>query len=60
MKKLFIAFTILYSLVMNAQNLPKQPDFAFPKKVKAEAIADYKKAMLDNDGDRIVNSLVAY
>ncbi|MCM1093189.1 MAG: MG2 domain-containing protein [Lachnospiraceae bacterium] len=61
MKKLFIAFTIiLYSLIMNAQSLPKQPDFAFPKKVKSEAIADYHKALQENDGDRIINSLVAY
>lgn len=45
---------------MTAQNLPLNPDFAFPKKVKSEALAEYKKAIAAKDGDRIVNSLVAY
>lgn len=60
MKKLFLLLSILYSLTMTAQNLPLNPDFAYPKKVKSDALADYKKALATRDGDRIVNSLVAY
>lgn len=60
MNRLLIAFTIFYSFIMHAQSLPKQPDFAFPQKVKNEALADYEKAIKENDGDKIINSLVAY
>lgn len=59
MKKLILAFTILYSFIMTAQTHLQQPDFAFPKKVISEALSEYDKAVKVNDGDKIINSLVA-
>lgn len=61
MKRTLFTITIFLSfLLMNAQNNPGQPDFAFPKKVSSTALTEYDNAINNKDYDNIVSSLVAY
>lgn len=59
MRYLLTLFSFLtIHLCMNADALPKAPDFAYPQTVAKEAKSDLKKAQKDGDAHAALNALI--
>ncbi len=53
-------FLVSVTFFMTAQNKITEPDFAFPKKVSANAEAALKTAIKTSDGNMVIRSLIDY